>query len=71
MANWPAGHAPGLNPGGNFRPTIDLRYMESAAIQVRGSITGRLYRFSAAQPLQAVDARDAAALLGTRLFRRA
>jgi hypothetical protein len=30
-----------------------------------------MYQFSGARPLQAVDARDAAALLQTRFFRRA
>jgi hypothetical protein len=36
---------------------------------VRGSLTGRVYEFSAAAPTQAVDRRDAAALLASRFFR--
>ena len=39
-------------------------------MNVRGPATGRLYQFSKLQPMQAVDARDAAAILRTRLFRR-
>jgi len=33
-----------------------------------GSATGRPYEFSAAQPFQSVDVRDAVALLRTRFF---
>jgi hypothetical protein len=33
-------------------------------------MTGRSYEFSAAQPVQSVDASDAASLLNTRYFRR-
>jgi len=50
---------------------IHLRYTEASPIQVRGPATGMTYQFSGAQPLQAVDSRDAAALLDTRFFRRA
>jgi hypothetical protein len=53
------------------RSVIHLRYSESSPIQVRGPVTGNRYQFSRAQPLQAVDARDASALLDTRFFRRA
>jgi hypothetical protein len=53
------------------RSTVNLRYTEQASIQVRGLISGRMYRFSGSQPLQAVDVRDSAALLQTRFFRRA
>ena len=48
-----------------------LRYTESSPIHVRGPATGKTYQFSGAQPLQAVDTRDAASLLQTRFFRRA
>ncbi|MFZ0704461.1 MAG: hypothetical protein WAM71_02575 [Candidatus Korobacteraceae bacterium] len=50
---------------------IQLRYSETSPIQVRGPATGAVYQFSRAQPLQAVDSRDAPALLDTRFFRRA
>jgi hypothetical protein len=36
---------------------------------VQGPTTGRRYAFSGGSPVQAVDARDAAALLRSGLFR--
>ena len=51
--------------------TVNLRYTETASIQLRGLVSGHTYRFSDSQPLQAVDVRDSAALLQTRFFRRA
>jgi len=54
--------------GGNA--LINLRYTDAARIHVRGPVSGRTYEFSAAQPFQAVDPRDAASLLQTGLFRR-
>ena len=53
------------------RSTVNLRYTEQASIQLRGLISGRMYRFSDSQPLQTVDVRDSVALLQTRFFRRA
>jgi hypothetical protein len=50
---------------------VNLRYTETASIQLRGLVSGHTYRFSDSQPLQAVDVRDSAALLQTRFFRRA
>jgi hypothetical protein len=47
---------------------VVLRYRERARVQVRGPVTGRVYEFSAGQPTQPVDARDAQTLLRTRLF---
>lgn len=49
---------------------VQLRCRERAAVRVRGPVTGRTYEFSAAQPVQAVDASDADGLLRTRLFLR-
>jgi hypothetical protein len=37
---------------------------------VRGPATGQPYEFSGAQPVRAVDPRDAEVLLHTRYFRR-
>jgi hypothetical protein len=48
-----------------------LQYKEQSSIRVRGMASGRIYEFSGVQPVCAVDERDAAALLQTRLFRRA
>ena len=50
---------------------VRLRYLERSPILVRGPASGQQYRFSADQPIQSVDARDAESLLGTRYFRRA
>ena len=48
---------------------VRIRYSERSAIRVRGATTGRVYEFSAAAPDQAIDRRDAAALLATGFFR--
>jgi hypothetical protein len=49
---------------------VTLRYLERSPILVRGSLTGRHYQFSDATPVQAVDPRNATALLRTGFFRR-
>jgi hypothetical protein len=48
--------------------SVALRYTETSPILVKGPATGRQYQFSGPNPVQAVDARDAAALLRTRFF---
>ena len=50
---------------------VFLRYLETSPIQVHGPFTGRTYHFSGSQSVQAVDPRDAQALVQTRFFRRA
>ena len=50
---------------------VQLRYRDRAPVQVRGPVTGRTYVFSAAQPVQTVDAREADGLLRTKMFSRA
>lgn len=54
-------------PGGD---AIVVEYVERSSIRVRGPVTGALYHFSGAKPLQRVDRRDAPALLATRHFTR-
>ena len=49
---------------------VTLQYLENSPILVRGPVTGRLYEFSNAQPVQSVDLRDAETLLRTGFFRR-
>jgi hypothetical protein len=49
---------------------VTVRYTASRPIRVRGTATGRVYHCSARSPVLAVDARDAAALIRTGLFRR-
>ena len=50
---------------------VTLEYLRAAPIRVWGPATGHPYDFSGSQPTQAMDARDAAALSRTSLFRRA
>jgi hypothetical protein len=57
----PAPSAPAnFGPSGPGVTLIKLRYADSAPIRLRGPITGRAYDFSGAEPVQAVDVRDAA-----------
>jgi hypothetical protein len=49
--------------------SLNVRYFGQAPMHVRGAATGRVYQFSPMQPVQAVDPRDAQALLATRNFR--
>jgi hypothetical protein len=58
---------PGASAGGRG---VVLRYREPGRVLVRGPVTGRGYEFSAEQPTQAVEARDAEALLRSRRFVR-
>src|SRR5262245_44106415 len=52
----------------SFGPSVQVRSLEKSRIFTHGSATGRPYEFSAAQPFQSVDVRDAVALLRTRFF---
>ena len=68
-----ASAAPAITPPNPPVPkdtSVYVQYREQSPIQVRGLATGRVYQFSGTQPVQAVDERDASALLQTRLFRR-
>jgi hypothetical protein len=47
---------------------VAIRFLGQGAVVVKGKVTGLGYAFSAAAPRRGVDARDAAALLRTRLF---
>ena len=49
--------------------TVMVRYRGIEAVVVHGTATGRRYGFSGGSPVQMVDARDAAALLRSGLFR--
>ena len=63
------------NSPGNSQTTtgssVKIRSVEASPIRVRGLFTGRSYEFTSSQPVQTVDARDAASLLNTRYFRLA
>src|SRR5271154_2781490 len=57
-------------PGsGTPENAVVLRYLERSPILVQGPATGRHYSFSASDPLQSVDRRDADLLMRTRFFR--
>ena len=46
-----------------------VRFTGATGMTVRGPVTGLAYAFSPAQPVRNIDARDAAAMLRTKLFR--
>jgi hypothetical protein len=48
---------------------VTLFYLRNVPIRLRGSASGRVYVFSAFNPIQSVDHRDAPALLHTHFFR--
>jgi hypothetical protein len=48
---------------------VTIRYLRTETIVVWGAATGRRYGFSGRIRVQAVDMRDAAALLRSGLFR--
>ena len=51
------------------RAPAPMRYLGTAPIVVYGAITGMPYTFTAARPVQLVDARDVAGLLAKGIFR--
>jgi hypothetical protein len=60
--------APAVSQG--QRPTdVSLRYLGAKSVRVRGTASGRVYLASSANAAFSVDARDAAALVRTGLFR--
>lgn len=64
----PASATGSAQDSGPVGPATLLRYTKDTPILVRGPATGRQYRFSPSSPNQAVDLRDAEALLRTGLF---
>ena len=62
---------PAPQPTATGRSAVGLRYLEKQPVRVRGTVTGQMYHFSEGSSVRWVDARDAAALLRTRYFRRA
>lgn len=60
------------SPNASADPSaVPIRYLKRSKIRVPGPVTGRMYEFSAAKPLEFVDARDASALVRMRFFARA
>jgi hypothetical protein len=58
-----------INPVRPHFAVTTLHYTESAPIRLTGPITGRVYAFSGADPLQEVDVRDAAVFARSDRFR--
>jgi hypothetical protein len=54
--------------GTNQDGALHLRYSGLPLVNVRGPITGTIYKFSPTQPVQPVDARDGQFLLASQLF---
>jgi hypothetical protein len=50
---------------------VHVRYLGVRPVRVRGPASGRTYHTSSADPMLTIDARDAAALARTGLFRTA
>jgi hypothetical protein len=65
----PSGARPSAQRGAF--PTAPLRYEAADEVQVRGPVTGRAYKFTPAEPVQRVDARDAVVFLRSKGFRPA
>ena len=68
----PMAGAGAAQPAGSAmaRTPARMRYLGAAPIVVYGGITGAAYSFSAARPVQWVDARDVAGLLRKGVFGR-
>ena len=61
--------APATSPGFPIG-MVRVRYLARTAVMVRGATSGASYRFSANQPVQAVQRADAEALVASGHFRR-
>jgi hypothetical protein len=59
-----------LESSGRRDPSgVMLEYRDRRPVEVRGEVSGRVYIFSTAQPIQTVDRRDAPGLLRSAVFR--
>ncbi len=56
------------NNGSADENSVKLLYRGNGSAQIRGPVSGQIYQFPRHNPVQAVDARDVAALIRTRLF---
>ncbi|MFY9852874.1 MAG: hypothetical protein WAK26_03235 [Terracidiphilus sp.] len=54
--------------GSNPEGALNLRYSGLPLVNVRGPVTGTIYKFSPTQPVQPVDVRDGQILLASQLF---
>jgi hypothetical protein len=62
--------SPRVPPTASFHAFV-VRYTGASTIRLQGPVTGQPYEFSRAQPIQAVDVRDAAVLVRNGLLQLA
>ncbi len=48
--------------------SVAMLYRGNGSAQIRGPVTGQIYRFPRQEPVQAVNPHDVPALIRTRLF---
>lgn len=48
--------------------SLNVMYVGQSRLELRGTVTGQVYRFSTELPIQRVDLRDAKFLLASPLF---
>jgi len=70
MPGRPGLTAGGVSPAPDRNFTVTLRCRDHSALIVRGATTGKRYQFSGGRSMQAVDRRDAEALVATGLFEK-
>ena len=51
--------------------SLNVRFKQSSPVLIRGPVTGRHFQFNGSTNTQAIDARDAAALIKTGYFQLA
>jgi len=62
--------ATSMLPGQNGDRSVTLRYRSKSAVVVQGPATTARYQFAGGGSMQAVDRRDAEALIATGMFER-
>lgn len=51
-------------------PDVDFEYTGKTALSVRGTISGKNYRFSKPGDVQSIDYRDASSMMGVPVLKR-
>jgi hypothetical protein len=62
---------PSRTSGTSRYVAVNLYYIGTQPMVIRGPVTGNVYQFSLLEPVQSVDPRDAVDLLADRQFRLA
>lgn len=58
------------NPGTKMWPDVSFEYTGKSALSVRGTISGKNYRFSKPGDVQLIDYRDASSMTGVPVLKR-